>query len=248
MQAAGIAAAKDLAVEAPRPYDAELEGYAWLPRMLDKARAARAGTAGDHLFGCPVDHTCAARLGVPVELIADLAAEHADDAAVLDALRRHGIPPAGDAWFDAPAVEDEAAGGTYLRVRHRDALPGGAFHGEEHGADVSVVLVALAPGESQPAHRHPVAEVAVVTQGLAVARLGEYQARRLGPDEVVRIPADIPHRLENAGTETLRVVEAQPGGRAHQLELSPRAGAPAGRRTAPRAAGTSPVHARRSRR
>src|ERR671912_59179 len=96
----GIAAAKDLSVESPRPYDAELDGYAWLPRMLDKARAARAGTAGDHLFGCPVDHTCAARLGVPVEVIGDLAAQHADDEAVLAALRGHGIPSAAEAWFD----------------------------------------------------------------------------------------------------------------------------------------------------
>jgi quercetin dioxygenase-like cupin family protein len=210
----GIAAAKDLAAESPRPYDAELDGYAWLPRMLDKARAARAGTAGDHMFGCPVDHTCAARLGVPVELIGDLAAQHADDEAVLAALRQHGIPSAAEAWFDGPAVEDEAAGGTYLRVRHRDALADGAFHGEEHGAGVSVVLVALEPDEAEPSHRHAVEEVAVVTQGLAVVRLGDYQARRVGPDEVVRIPAGVPHRIANAGEETLRVVAVQPGGRA----------------------------------
>jgi quercetin dioxygenase-like cupin family protein len=210
----GIVAAKDLAVQSPRPYDAELDGYAWLPRMLDKARAERAGTAGNHLFGCPVDHTCAARLGVPVELIGDLAAQHADDEAVLEALRRHGIPSAAEAWFDGPAVEDEAVAGTYLRVRHRDALADGAFHGEEHGAGVSVVLVALEPDEAEPFHRHAGEEVAVVTHGLAVASLGEYQARRLGPDEIVRIPAGVEHRIANGGTETLRLVAVHPGGRA----------------------------------
>src|ERR1700722_18429694 len=42
--------AKDLTAEAPRGLDAELEGYAWLPRMLDKARATLAGTAGSYRF------------------------------------------------------------------------------------------------------------------------------------------------------------------------------------------------------
>lgn len=36
----------DLTIAAPRPLDAELEGYAWLPRMLDKARATLAGIQG----------------------------------------------------------------------------------------------------------------------------------------------------------------------------------------------------------
>lgn len=54
--------------------DAELEGYAWLPRMLDKARGTLVGTAGGYLFGCPVDHTCMARLGIAPQLVLDLAA------------------------------------------------------------------------------------------------------------------------------------------------------------------------------
>jgi Domain of unknown function (DUF5069)/Cupin domain len=63
----GTAAAKDLAAQEPRGLDAELDGYAWLPRMFDKARATLAGTAGRYQFGCPVDHTCLARLGVAVQ-------------------------------------------------------------------------------------------------------------------------------------------------------------------------------------
>ena len=43
----GLAAAKDLTAQAPRGLDAEVEGYAWLPRMLDKARATLAGTAAN---------------------------------------------------------------------------------------------------------------------------------------------------------------------------------------------------------
>src|SRR5436305_13319254 len=103
----GLAAAKDLTAEAPRGLDAVLGGYAWLRRMLDKARATLAGTAGGYLFGCPVDHTCMARLGITPELVLDLAARYADDHAVLEELRANGIPPSSEAWFDGQMVEDE---------------------------------------------------------------------------------------------------------------------------------------------
>src|SRR3954471_15482160 len=84
-----------------RPRSAELEGYAYVPRMLDKARATLAGTPGDYPFGCPLDHTCMARLGITPELVLELVADHEDDAAVLARLREIGIPPAADVWFDA---------------------------------------------------------------------------------------------------------------------------------------------------
>src|SRR5947208_11869905 len=103
----GVRAARDLTVEEPRAFGLELEGYAHLPRMLDKARATLAGTAGSYEFGCPVDHTCMARLGVRPELILELAARHPDDREVLRELRERGIPSAREAWFDAVAVEDE---------------------------------------------------------------------------------------------------------------------------------------------
>lgn len=150
----------DLTAHEPRGLDVELEGYAWLPRMLDKARATLAGTAGGYQFGCPVDHTCMARLGVTPELILDLAARHSDDHAVLDELRTHGIPSAADAWFDGLRVEDELQDtGNYLRVRRdrdlREAEGGRAFTGSEHGASVSVVLIEAAAGEAQKPHAHP---------------------------------------------------------------------------------------------
>jgi quercetin dioxygenase-like cupin family protein len=208
----GLAAAKDLTTEAPRGLDAELEGYAWLPRMLDKARATLAGTAGSYLFGCPVDHTCMARLGIAPELVLALAARHSDDHAVLQALRAHGIPSAAEAWFDGQAVEDELEEtGNYLRVRAREALPeadgGRVFTGTEHGAGVSVVLVDAAPGDDeQEAHVHPVEEVVVVQQGAATFFLGARQARIVRAGEVVRIPAGVPHRWAVAGTSRLQAV------------------------------------------
>jgi quercetin dioxygenase-like cupin family protein len=207
----GLAAAKDLTEQAPRGLDAELEGYAWLPRMFDKARATLAGTAGSYLFGCPVDHTCMALLGIAPEVVLDLAARHADDHAVLDALRAHGIPSPAEAWFDGQAVEDELQDtGNYLRVRTSEELPqadgGRLFAGEEHGAAVSVVLVEATPGEAQEPHVHPVEEVVVVQEGAATFFLGAQQARIVRAGQVVRVPAGVPHRWVVAGDSRLRAV------------------------------------------
>ncbi|HEX8120082.1 MAG TPA: cupin domain-containing protein [Solirubrobacteraceae bacterium] len=207
----GVAGAKDLRRDEPAPLDSALDGYAWLPRMLDKARATLAGTAGSYMFGCPVDHTCMARLGVAPDLILDLAARHEDDAAVLAALREHGIPSAEEAWFDGAAVEDELQElDRYLRVRRSDQLPeahgGRVFAGEEHGARVSVIVIDAPPGEAQATHAHPVEEVVVVHEGEATFFLGVHQARIVRAGEVVRIPAEAPHRYENRGDGPLRAV------------------------------------------
>jgi mannose-6-phosphate isomerase-like protein (cupin superfamily) len=91
-----------------RPMDATLDGYAWLPRMIDKSRHARAGTLGTAVHPCPVDRRALALLGIDVETFgAVVAAAGDDDAAVLDGLRAAGIASAEEAWFDAPAWEDE---------------------------------------------------------------------------------------------------------------------------------------------
>ena len=189
----------DLTEHGPRGLDAELEGYAWLPRMLDKARATLAGKAGRYQFGCPVDHTCLARLGVTPELVLDLVARHADDRAVLGALRAHGIPPAAEAWFDGQAVEDELQQtGHYLRVRDQQELPevedGPVFSGAQHGAGISVVFIDAAPGHAQEPHAHTVEEVVAVQDGAATFFLGEQQARIVHAGEIVRIPAGVSHR------------------------------------------------------
>jgi mannose-6-phosphate isomerase-like protein (cupin superfamily) len=90
-----------------RPMDATLDGYAWLPRMIDKSRHARAGTLGTAVHPCPVDRRALALLGIDVGTFGAVVAASATDAEVLDGLRAAGIPPAEEAWFDAPAWEDE---------------------------------------------------------------------------------------------------------------------------------------------
>jgi quercetin dioxygenase-like cupin family protein len=89
-----------------RPMDATLDGYAWLPRMIDKSGAAHAGTLGDGVHPCPVDRRCLALLGIDFEIFSDIVARSASDAEVLARLRAARIASAQAAWFDALAWED----------------------------------------------------------------------------------------------------------------------------------------------
>lgn len=210
---ATVAGAKDVTRVEPHPLDSELEGYAWIPRMLDKARATLAGTNGSYMFGCPVDHTCMARLGISPELVLDLAGRYGEDGQVLEALRQHGIPSAREAWFDGPAVEDELQDlDLYVRVRHREQLPtvddAAVFAGTDHGSRVSVALLSLHPAEGQLEHRHPTEEVIVIVRGQATVFLGRHQARIVRHGDVARVPADVPHRIDNRGSEPVECVLA----------------------------------------
>lgn len=208
---ASVAGAKNLTLVEPHPLDCALDGYAWIPRMLDKARATLAGTNGSYLFGCPVDHTCMARLGVGPELVLELAGRYAEDRDVLEALRRRGIPSADEAWFDGQAVEDELQElDLYVRVRRRDQLPvadgAASFIGAEHGASASVAMLTLAAGSGQPPHVHPTEEILVAVVAQATVFLGDHQARIIRAGEVARVPANVPHRVENRGTAPFECV------------------------------------------
>ena len=101
---------------AVRDFADELEGYAYLPRMFDKARARLSGDTDAPPFGCPLDHSCLARLRVYPEDVLELVSGNGDDdRAILGGLREHGIPPATEAWFDARATEDELLRGSISR-------------------------------------------------------------------------------------------------------------------------------------
>ena len=79
-----------------RTYSDELEGYAYLPRMFDKARARLAGDTSAPPFGCPLDHSCLARLHVSPEEVLDLVRLHGDDDnAMFESVhaRKRCVPP-----------------------------------------------------------------------------------------------------------------------------------------------------------
>ncbi len=91
----------DLSVEEPRAMDASVAGYPWVPRMIDKARAARAGTLGTYFrYPCPIDAVCLRILGVDADTFADTAAASATDLEVIDCLRHEGARPVRVANFD----------------------------------------------------------------------------------------------------------------------------------------------------
>ncbi len=77
----------DLRLAPPRRWNAELEGIAWLPRLIDKARAVNGGTLGDYLYGqSPTDTGLLRTLGVGYRSFAAMVAAAPDDAAVVAAL------------------------------------------------------------------------------------------------------------------------------------------------------------------
>jgi Domain of unknown function (DUF5069) len=90
-----------------RPMDATLDGYAWLPRMIDKSRANARGSLGSTVHPCPVDKRCLRRLGVSFSTFTEIVAASATDGEVLVRLRRHGVASPREQWFDAVAYEEE---------------------------------------------------------------------------------------------------------------------------------------------
>ena len=168
-----------------RDYAEELDGYAYLPRMFDKARAKLAGDTDAPPFGCPLDHSCMARLRVYPEDVLELVRSHGDDdRAILAELQEHGIPSAEETWFDARATEDELLTGVYLKVRPRERI-----------------------GELKPRPGH---EVFAVEQGEAKISLGDRQMRIVRTGEVVRIPPELPHRIESMGDVPLELRRIEP--------------------------------------
>lgn len=78
---------RDLRTEPPRRWNEELGGVAWLPRIIDKARAHRAGLLGSYLYGhSPYDDAFLGILGLTYAAFSELVAAAADDDAVLRAL------------------------------------------------------------------------------------------------------------------------------------------------------------------
>jgi quercetin dioxygenase-like cupin family protein len=162
-----------------RDYGDQLDGYAYLPRMFDKARAKLAEDASAPPFGCPLDHSCMARLRVYPEDVLQLVRVHGDDdMAILAGLKEHGIPSAENTWFDARATEDELLTGVYLKVRPRELVD-----------------------ELRPRPGH---QVLAIEEGEAKITLGDRQMRIVRAGEVVRIPPELPHAIESVGGVALR--------------------------------------------
>jgi len=104
--------AKDLTAGPPRRWSESLGGIMWLPRLIDKARAALNGTLGSYLYGqSPMDKGLLDQLGLSHRAFAVIVKNAPDDEAVLAALVAH----------DAAAVE-RARAWTQRELPHRHRM------------------------------------------------------------------------------------------------------------------------------
>lgn len=191
--------------------EATLGGYAWLPRMIDKARAAQAGTQGTYSHPCPVDHTLLARMGVSPTVFGELLARSASDEEILIGLRELGAASPEEAWFDPVAVEDDLmAGGSFARVVNAEDLPFSViareFVGEDHGSGLTILMVEAPPGAGPRLHEHPYEELIITLEGEADFRIGK--ARRVvRAGEIAVVKPNTPHAFVNSGSSALRQID-----------------------------------------
>ncbi|HEY9854470.1 MAG TPA: DUF5069 domain-containing protein [Stenomitos sp.] len=82
--------AKDLSKDVPRSPFEELDGYPWLPRLIDKARAMYAGTNGDYTdYPCPGDKIFLKAFQIDSEPLGSVIKSGADDAAIVKHVKSH---------------------------------------------------------------------------------------------------------------------------------------------------------------
>lgn len=82
-------------MDVPRRWSDQLDGIAWLPRLIDKARMAQTGRLGAYLFGqSPFDRALLERLGATTPEFAAIVAASPTDDDVLRALRARGFDEA----------------------------------------------------------------------------------------------------------------------------------------------------------
>ncbi|MBC7544405.1 MAG: DUF5069 domain-containing protein [Candidatus Sericytochromatia bacterium] len=87
----------DLTKQPPRsPYE-YLDGYVWLPRLIDKARAYSDGTLGDyHYIACPMNAHLLHFLAIESDRFAEAVAERPTDQLVLQWVEVHALPHPSD--------------------------------------------------------------------------------------------------------------------------------------------------------
>lgn len=71
----------------PRRGRDEIEGFLWLARLFDKARAARDGTLHDYTFPCPIDRGVMDRWGITARMFSAALDNCETDAEILTWIR-----------------------------------------------------------------------------------------------------------------------------------------------------------------
>ncbi len=80
------------------------------------------------------------------------------------------------------------------------------FEGQDHGVNVSVILVDMPPGEGVALHTHPYAEIFIVQAGHAKFTVGDATIDAVAPRTLIG-PANVPHAFTNVGDVRLKQVD-----------------------------------------
>ncbi len=122
------------------------------------------------------------------------------------------VAPMGRAQDVRRVVERIKAGGSEQHVAHVKVFrPWGSYQAIDAGPRFQVKQLAVKPAARLSLQRHEHrAEHWVVVEGLARVTRGD-EVFDLRPNESTYIPVGTPHRLENAGPDTLRLIEIQSG-------------------------------------
>lgn len=87
---------------------ATLDGYVWLPRMIDKALANNSGTIGSYYrYPCPIDKVCLDRLGIDAKSFSNIVQSAKNEDEVLAGLKKHGVADPHKANFDPIKLNQE---------------------------------------------------------------------------------------------------------------------------------------------
>src|SRR5580658_5916040 len=83
--------------EFPRRGRDPIDGFLWLARVFDKARASASGTIDDYIYPCPLDRGVFQRWGITADQFDEAIVAHPTDEAILAWLRER----TGDAQREA---------------------------------------------------------------------------------------------------------------------------------------------------
>ena len=97
------------------------------------------------------------------------------------------------------------------RVLKQDQLPLSNIARELVGADhgdvgICIIFVDAPPGSGPSLHKHPYEEVFITLEGQATF-VADDEEVKVGPGDVVILPADTPHAFTNSGEGRLRQID-----------------------------------------
>ena len=92
-----------------------------------------------------------------------------------------------------------------MSVINASSLITGNLKGSDHGATVSLILDHSEPGAGPRLHRHAYDETWLVLAGKLTFTAGDEQFEA-GPDDIVIVPPNTPHKFVNSGPERARLI------------------------------------------